>query len=216
MEKNMYSLILIDEVVDKIDALAHTRGTSRSNLINQILADYVSYLTPQKRISQVFDAILSAVEDRGLVRWGEPSATILALKSVLSYRYNPTIRYSVELTPSGERYAWDFKVKSRSQSDALLSRLTVFYELWSQLELSLHTGRPKYAIQGGSLRRSFWVPQDGFSDSSLLGQALGEYLLLFDRAMKICFSAKHGIDMQTYETLTDLYKGYLDRGGLVL
>ena len=39
MKKTLYSLMLSDEVVREADRLAHQKGTNRSNLINQILAN---------------------------------------------------------------------------------------------------------------------------------------------------------------------------------
>ena len=39
--------MLSDDVVRAVDAAAHAMGTNRSNLINQILADYVSITTPE-------------------------------------------------------------------------------------------------------------------------------------------------------------------------
>ncbi len=39
MKRSTYSLILMDDVVAAIDRLAAQQGTSRSNLINQILAE---------------------------------------------------------------------------------------------------------------------------------------------------------------------------------
>lgn len=47
MKKNMYSLMLAEKVVQAIDRLASEKGTNRSNLINQILAEYVSLTTPE-------------------------------------------------------------------------------------------------------------------------------------------------------------------------
>ena len=41
MNKSVYSLVLMDNVVGEVDELAYEMGTSRSNLINQILADEV-------------------------------------------------------------------------------------------------------------------------------------------------------------------------------
>ena len=54
MKKTLYSLMLSEEVVREVDALAHRLGTNRSNLINQILADYVSVTTPERRINDIF------------------------------------------------------------------------------------------------------------------------------------------------------------------
>ena len=49
MSKSVYSLVLSDDVVAQIDCAAYALGTSRSNLINQVLAEYVSLITPEKR-----------------------------------------------------------------------------------------------------------------------------------------------------------------------
>ena len=57
MKKTLYSLMLNDEVVREVDALAHRMGTNRSNLINQILAEYVNYTTPERRINDVLSTI---------------------------------------------------------------------------------------------------------------------------------------------------------------
>ena len=53
----MYSLMLSEKVVEEIDRLAEKEGTNRSNLVNQILAEYVSITTPEKRISDIFERI---------------------------------------------------------------------------------------------------------------------------------------------------------------
>lgn len=39
MKKNVYSLVLSEDVVHEIDKLAYQRGTNRSNMVNQILAE---------------------------------------------------------------------------------------------------------------------------------------------------------------------------------
>ena len=40
MSKSVYSLVLSDDVVAAVDRAAYALGSSRSNLINQILAGY--------------------------------------------------------------------------------------------------------------------------------------------------------------------------------
>ena len=39
MKKTVYSLVLSEDVVREIDKLATRRGTNRSNMVNQILAE---------------------------------------------------------------------------------------------------------------------------------------------------------------------------------
>ena len=47
MKKSVYSLVLMDDIVAAIDELAYSLQTSRSNLINQILAEKVALVTPE-------------------------------------------------------------------------------------------------------------------------------------------------------------------------
>ena len=54
MKKTVYSLVLSEDVVAEIDRLAYHNGTNRSNMINQILAEYVSYVTPEKKMQDIF------------------------------------------------------------------------------------------------------------------------------------------------------------------
>ncbi len=57
MKKSVYSLVLMDDVVNAIDDMAYQMNTSRSNLINQILAEHVSYITPEMRMKDIFDCV---------------------------------------------------------------------------------------------------------------------------------------------------------------
>ena len=41
MKKAVYSLVLSEDVVEAVDRMAYASGTSRSNLINQLLAESV-------------------------------------------------------------------------------------------------------------------------------------------------------------------------------
>ena len=75
MSKSVYSLVLRDEIVEKLDRLAYSRNTNRSSLINQILAEYVSYVTPEKRMRDIFDRL----ED--LLRGGVPGCAAGDLRS---------------------------------------------------------------------------------------------------------------------------------------
>ena len=57
MKKTMYSLMLAEDVIREIDRLAAEKNTNRSNLVNQILAEYVSMTTPEKHVQNIFDII---------------------------------------------------------------------------------------------------------------------------------------------------------------
>ena len=57
MKKSVYSLVLSDDVVEAVDRAAYQNGLSRSAMVNQILADYVSYTTPEKRMREIFSQV---------------------------------------------------------------------------------------------------------------------------------------------------------------
>ena len=84
MKKTLYSLILDDEVVREVDILAHRLGTNRSNLINQILAEYVNYVTPERRINDILSAVEQLLSpSRELVPFFSPNSFSMSLKSSL-------------------------------------------------------------------------------------------------------------------------------------
>ena len=98
MKKTLYSLTLSDDVVREVDRMAHRLGTSRSNLVNQILAEYVDLKTPERRINEIFSAIEELMSpSRELVPFFAPNTPTMSLKSSLEYKYRPTVKYEVEL-----------------------------------------------------------------------------------------------------------------------
>ena len=64
MKKSVYSLVLMDDVVEAIDRMAYSMNTSRSNLINSILAERVSYVTPEMRMRDIFSRIEQLMDSR--------------------------------------------------------------------------------------------------------------------------------------------------------
>lgn len=128
MNKSVYSLVLMDNVVSEVDKMAYEMGTSRSNLINQILAEYVRYTTPEMRMRAVFEEmerLMQGVDSFQIQP--QPSDAMLTIRSALRYKYKPTIRYSVELYRSSRgRTVGALKVAFRTQSQPLIEMLTSF------------------------------------------------------------------------------------------
>ena len=90
--KNVYSLMLEDDVVAAIDRLAYLQNTNRSGLVNRILAEYASVVTPEQRIRETFSRITALLGGQDSFRLAAPSDTMLSLSSALLYKYNPTVR----------------------------------------------------------------------------------------------------------------------------
>ncbi|MDD3430168.1 MAG: ribbon-helix-helix domain-containing protein, partial [Oscillospiraceae bacterium] len=100
MQKSVYSLVLMDDVVAEIDRLAYAEGVSRSNLVNRILAEYASLTTPQSRSKDIFDHLQQALNlADGVFKLQNGSDAQLLVRSAVRYKYNPSVRYSIELFP---------------------------------------------------------------------------------------------------------------------
>lgn len=185
MKKSVYSLVLMDDVVAEVDRLAYQMNTSRSNMINQILAEYVSYMTPEKRMREVFDRAIHMLTGSGTFQLMlQPTDSTMSLRSALSYKYNPTVRYSVELYRDQQGTAGELKVLLRSQNHSLILYMNQFFKLWTHLE-QVYVGETEYQIESGRYTRLLRLPE-GVSNEQM-GEIIAEYIQTFDDAMKIFF-----------------------------
>ena len=188
MKKTLYSLVLNDEVVREVDALAHRMGTNRSNLINQILAEYVNYTTPEQRINEVLSAIEQLMApSRELVPFFSPNSYSMSLKSSLEYKYRPTVKYEVELYRGAGESIGELTVLFRTQSMALIQGMTDFFRLWKQIEDAhlqpLIGTKIDYALYDGKFLRSIAAPDQDCTTQEL-ASALSDYITLFDKLLK--------------------------------
>ena len=183
MKKSVYSLVLTDDVVDAVDRRASLMNTSRSNLINQILAEYVSLTTPEKRMSEIFDMVKSAVLNYGTMQVQDNmSDSMMSLKSTVKYKYNPTVRYTVELYRNYEEAVGRLKVYFRTQSPSLINEVNKFFELWSAIE---GVSRKQYSIEDGRYERIFIAKPD--TSDKLIAEYISNYIKRLDRCMKEYF-----------------------------
>lgn len=207
MKKTLYSLTLSEDVVRAVDAMAHQMGMSRSGLVNQILADYVSVTTPERHINQVFQAIQTLVAPgRELVPFFTPNSATMSLKSSLMYKYRPTVKYEVELTPEGEKLG-ELTVIFRTQSESLLSAMADFFRLWVRVEntyLAPELGvRLECALYDGKFVRPIAMPRRTVSPEEL-AEAISGYVQLFDRLLKGRLSGEYGASDVEREYRQDL------------
>ena len=209
MKKTLYSLMLSEDVVREVDALAHRLGTSRSNLINQILAEYVDYTTPERRINDIFSAMEQLISpSRELVPFFAPNSMSMSMKSSLAYKYRPTVKYEVELYRGGEDSMGQLTVAFRTQSAGLISAMTEFFRLWKRIEdthLAPNISVPvRYALYEGKFLRTIAVP-DRDCTAQELAEAISGYIELFDRMLKGYLNGSldaHAVEAAYYSYLT--------------
>ena len=183
MKKNIYSLVLSENVIAAVDHLAYERHTNRSNLINQILAEYVSYETPEKRMQNVFER-MQALLGSAFQPLESTSPTMLTLRSALSYKYNPTVRYQVELYRMPQVAIGELKVSMRTQSATLSLLVMQFFKLWIKIEKAHHPDSVATVTDGRFIKR--FVTET--TDSERVAEGISAYVDAFDRALKTFFS----------------------------
>lgn len=201
MEKSVYSLVLADEIVLAIDGVASSRGMSRSNLVNHILAEYVSMVTPETRNNRVLDSLKNAALISGM-RVDSRSMAALTMKTALCYKYNPALAYTVEMQNTGE-YLGSLRLSLRSQNQAVLSYFADFIHLWTQLETQYLPQPPAQKMEEKKYSRAFRrLPIE-----EEVGQAVAHYVDLLNSCMKTFFQ---NVDqMQLAADLTERY--YISR-----
>ncbi len=194
VKKTLYSLLLDENVVRAVDQLAHRRGCSRSALVNQILAEHLELMTPERRINEVLRTMQSLfLPDPDLVPMFSPNALSMSMKSALDYKYRPTVKYEVELYRSGADSIGELTVSYRTQSADLLAALSRFFGLWKQLEDAYLAPLAGHAIPSafydGRFIRSIAAPGRDCSPEEL-AETISAYVRLLDKLLKGCLSGR--------------------------
>ena len=200
-KKTLYSLMLSEDVMREIDALAHRMGTNRSNLVNLILAERVEVKTPEQQINDIFTTMEQLFSSsRELIPLFTPNTQRVTVRSSLAYKYHPTLRYEVEL----ERGFYPGEPIG-TQSQGLLELLGRFFRCLSRIEERLLPMDVSYTMDNYRFTRtlSYPVKQNGGDNEPLdaeeISKAITDYVSLIDRMLKACIG---GADAAT---LTDMY-----------
>ena len=140
MKRSVYSLVLMDDVIKAVDEQAYRLGTSRSNLINQILAERLSCVTPEMRMREIFDSMTELIGGAFRIQQ-QRSASLMTLRTALDYKYRPTINFKVELERAPVDCLGTLRVQIRTQSAALINLFDSFFSGWVSLEKECLTER---------------------------------------------------------------------------
>ncbi len=190
MNKSIYSLVLSDDVVDAVDALARTEGMSRSAMINRILAERVAYTTPEMRLRDILQSLARSMNGEFMLA-EPPTGSTLSARTSLKYRYKPTVKYSVEIYSENGKRAGELRVSFRTQNAQLIADLMGFFRCWAALEQKYIADKLSndivYTISDGRFERTLNMPRDHIPDDEL-GTAVAEYMAMFDGAMKAYFA----------------------------
>lgn len=216
MKRSVYSLVLMDDVVEAIDELAYSLHMSRSNLINQILAEKVALVTPEQRLQRVFDQLSEYLKPYSHFQIQNQAADhMYSIKSVLRYKYNPTIRYSVYLMQQEGKFVGQLRIISRTQSEVLYYYLDAFFKLWCYVENEWFQALWEVE-EGTKWLRTFQLEAfQGASKEKQLASVLSRYIKALDDGLKIYFN-ELGQEETQYHLLKQHYKRYYEEQGCLV
>lgn len=188
MKKSVYSLVLMDDVIRAVDEQAYRLGTSRSNLVNQILAEQLSCITPEMRMREIFGS-LSDLAGGNFQIERQRSASLMVLRTALDFKYRPTINYRVELERSPEGFIGTLRVSIRTMNGRLVEMFENFFLYWTAME-SAYLRSIGYDGQISEIAPAYFARRllnTGLDDEKT-AQAINCYLDTLNRALQTFFA----------------------------
>lgn len=210
MGKSVYSIVLDDEIINGIDMLAAREGTSRSNLINRLLAQHVNVPTAETIIGDIFSSMEQFMSGhKSLALQMLQSNSLINMKTALQYRYNPSIKYTVELFENSD-YFGQLKVTMRSQNPALIAILSSFFYDWAQLEIK-YAGVTENELEAANGRFTRLIRPVRYTDYNKLGETIAGYIDLMDRCMKEYFDNYSTSPALAQKIMDNTYQRFITR-----
>ena len=112
----------------------------------------------------------------------------MSLKSSLSYKYRPTVKYEVDLGGGNEWTMGTLNIVFRTQSASLIAAMTSFFRLWVQIEdkclAPLLGSSIACSLYDGRFVRPLAMPRGKSLTADDVAGAISAYVQLFDRLLK--------------------------------
>lgn len=197
MSKSVFSVVLNDEIVSLIDKKAFLSGLSRSQMINEILAEAVGYSTEKQRASEILDSLCDLQTDR--IRVVRRQQSVVDFLSALNYKYSPKVTYSVDLF-AGEDFG-ELKIALRTTNPDLIAITESFFNDFIAIETK-YLGAVEYGIRDGKLIRRL-----DFSEKTggrHLAESISDYINCLDKLFN-----EYVFDSAFGESNKKLEKNYL-------
>ncbi|MDE5771507.1 MAG: hypothetical protein K2I06_07775 [Ruminococcus sp.] len=208
MKKSVYSLVLMDDVIRAVDEQAYRLGTSRSNLINQILAEQLCCVTPEMRMREIFDSVSELISSNFQIQQ-QRSASLLTLRTALEYRYRPTISYKIEIKREPDEFIGNLRVQIRTQNQKLIALFNNFFisRIIKEKKCLSDIGYDNYEceISSGNFSRKLINSK---MNSEKTGMAISEYIKQLNNSLQFYLSSP--VIFQS-DFMEDEYMGLLEK-----
>lgn len=205
MNKSMYSLILSDEVVEAVDRMAKLSGLTRSGLVNKVLAEYVSYVTPEQRMRNTIEQIEKDIKSRAREEFKlmfAPNDSAITAMSVLKYKYNPSIKYNVLLSRDDCESCGELRVTLRTQNASLIEDFGNFCRAWCSIEEAVLADVPAYEVIDGAYRRQLKVSKPCSTEK--LAKGISAYIQVMNSCLRLFISERENVS-EAYDSIAKQY-----------
>ncbi|MCT4634397.1 MAG: hypothetical protein N4A76_16925 [Firmicutes bacterium] len=218
MKSSIYSLLVQDNLMEKVDDIALEKGMSRSQMVNEIFAEYLGISTPEYKINKVMDFICKEFLDTSSIRiMSNNKGSSIKLMTNIKYKYNPQLHYMLELKGKNKDKLATLKIQSRTQSKVFLDHLVKFFVLFTEIERIYEIGFRKnvidksyFVVEGNRFLRDFYYDwtNDSYSPEGL-SQFLINYISMINESVNIYF--ENIADSKTTVILmTAIYRKYME------
>ena len=176
MSKSVYSMVLSDEVVALIDREAFKRGVSRSQMINEVLAEFVGYSTEERRITELIENLNELLSGANRLRVVRRQQSAIDFLSALNYKYSPRVTYSVDMFP--DKDFGELKIALRTTNPDLIAITSEFFNDYIAVERESGVNAV-YGVRDGKLVRRLDFSK--VSTAKELADAISTYVNVLDR-----------------------------------
>lgn len=214
--------MLLDEVIEAVDQLAYNHNMNRSQLINEILAQHVGLLTPEKRVTHIIDKIIQQLEHQEDMHIkAQTENGTLQMGTFLRYKYKPRIKYSYDFISRKNQGYVLLKVNSRTKSPELNQHLKEFFHILTAIDQrrfgEIHAREVVSCISEESNNRYTREFLSGISlegiGAEYVAEYMSSYIKMLDESLRYYFS--HLEDTQdAIRAIDQIYCKYMKNLGL--
>lgn len=219
MNKQIISLVIRDEIMEHLDRWARQQGISRSQAASEILERHFNLASPQTKIDHVIDRIETRIREAG--QWQQLVKTrgsSIQCRTSVSYKYNPNIRFLLEMSGKDRERMASLKIVARSQNLMFLGHLKRFFALMERIEAYDSEGFRRHSIRRGGFEQDGARFQRDFHydwmherlEAEAIAAFLAEYLLMLREAMGAYFELPQLEEDLLLKRLYLVYRKHID------
>ena len=218
MGGRIYSIIVEDDLMEQVDRVAYGKGMSRSQIINEMIAEYLNLVTPEYKINQVMEHIAKRIHIMNEIQYvSESKGNSIQCRATVAYKYNPKIRYMLELSGKDMNKMATLNIISRTQNAEFYTHLLKFFSIVETIEEFEQVGFRRYSIksspfqtEGNRIIRDFyydWMHEDLSIEE--ISNFLSNYIEMLNHSMNAYFNQLNLGEMEKYKLITNIYNHYI-------